>query len=189
MCRIGAARAETGHQGPPASKGEPPTDAEAPPCHILSGPVVSHCMKQHMATSEGLLVGTVIVHLGISVVHGLAHDRAQVVLPPAAMVFVLAVIIIGPILGLALHRLARRREGAWLVAATMAASLVFGVVNHFVLEGTDHIAHVAGPWRIWFGVTAALLAATEALGSAVAVWCALAPSGKMKVRLHTRVGQ
>jgi hypothetical protein len=157
--------------------------------HVAGGSVVSHCMKQRTTTADAVLFGTVIVHLAISVAHGIAHDRAAVNLPPAAMFFVLTVILIGPIAGALVYRFARRREGAWLVAATMAAALVFGVANHFLIDGSDHVMHVAEPWRVWFGATAALLAITEVIGTAAALWCAAAASGKMGVRLHTRVGQ
>lgn len=47
-----------------------------------------------------------------------------------------------------------------------------GLGNHFLILGADHVSHVPGPWAMLFGVTAALLVATEFLGSAVAVWCA-----------------
>ena len=49
-------------------------------------------------------------------------------------------------------------------------SLVFGVVNHFLLESPDHVAQVAAQWRVLFGTTAVLLAVTEALGSGLAFW-------------------
>ena len=52
---------------------------------------------------------------------------------------------------------------------TMAASLVFGLVNHFVLTGPDHVVHVARHWRPLFTTTAILLALTEALGIELAV--------------------
>ena len=51
----------------------------------------------------------------------------------------------------------------------MAGSLVFGLVNHFVLASPDHVAHVAPEWRPLFTATAVLLALTEALGSGLAV--------------------
>jgi hypothetical protein len=61
------------------------------------------------------------------------------------------------------------RIGSWVIAVTMAAALVFGCMNHFVLAGPDHVSQVAGQWRPVFTTTAALIAATEALASALAV--------------------
>jgi hypothetical protein len=61
------------------------------------------------------------------------------------------------------------RIGSWLIAITMAGSLVFGVVNHFVLASPDHVAEVAQPWQPLFTATAVLLAVTEAIGSGLAI--------------------
>jgi len=51
----------------------------------------------------------------------------------------------------------------------MAGSLVFGLVNHFVLSSPDHVAHVDPQWRVLFATTAVLLAATELVGSGLAL--------------------
>ena len=59
----------------------------------------------------------------------------------AGNLFVFIVILAGPLVGLVLTWLAQRTGGA-VIAITMAASLVFGVVNHFVLFSPDHISHV-----------------------------------------------
>jgi hypothetical protein len=114
------------------------------------------------------LIAAVLVHLLISFIHGLAHARAQVPLSRAAHLFVYVVILAGPLIGLALAWPAERL-GAWLIAITMAGSLVFGLVNHFGLPGPDHVAHVDPRWRLLFATTAALLAITEALGASLAI--------------------
>lgn len=106
----------------------------------------------------------VIAHLIVSIVHGAAHAQAHVDLSPAAGVFVMVVILAGPLVGLALMWPAER-IGSGLIAVTMAASLVFGVINHFVLSSPDHVAHVAAESRALFGATAALLAVLEAAGA------------------------
>lgn len=111
---------------------------------------------------------TVAVHVAVTLVHGAAHAWAHVPLSPAARLFVFVVILAAPLAGLALMPRADRL-GRWLVAGALAASLVFGVVNHFVLAGPDHVAHVAGRWQPLFATTAVLLAATEALGVGLAI--------------------
>ena len=58
---------------------------------------------------------------------------------------------------------------AALIAVTMAGSLVFGLVNHFVLDSPDHVAHVDPPRWLLFATTATLLAITEALGVGLAI--------------------
>jgi len=116
------------------------------------------------------LTAAVLTHLAVSIVHGRAHAGANVPLSFAANLFVFVVILAGPLIGLALMWGAERL-GSWVIAITMAASLVFGVVNHFVLAGSDHVAHVDADWRWLFATTAVLLAATEA----VAIWLASRP--------------
>lgn len=128
--------------------------------------------RQPLSAAEVALAGTVFLHLGISLLHGFTHSRANVLLSPASMTFVIGVILIGPVLGWSLQRLALPRGGAWIVAATLSGALVFGVANHFLIDGVDHVSHVAVRWRAAFGITAALLVVTEAAGSAAAVWCA-----------------
>ena len=61
------------------------------------------------------------------------------------------------------------RIGSWVIATTMAGSLVFGLVNHFVFDSPDHVAQVAAEWRTLFTTTAILLAVTEGLGSGLAI--------------------
>jgi hypothetical protein len=113
------------------------------------------------------LAAAVVAHLVIAIVHGRAHDSAHVPLSSAALLFVFLVILAGPVVGLALTW-AAERPGRWLIATTMAGSLVFGVVNHFMLAGADHVSSVAAPSRLLFGSTAVLLALTEGLGCALA---------------------
>jgi hypothetical protein len=120
------------------------------------------------------LVAVVLVHLGVSIVHGLAHAGAQVLLPPAAMAFVYVVILAGPPAGLVVLCW-RERLGAALVAATMTGAFLFGLVNHFIVPGSDHVAHVAAARRPLFATTAALLAIIEASGAAIAMRYALVP--------------
>ena len=110
----------------------------------------------------------VIGHLAISFIHGTAHARAGISMSAVANLFVFGVILAGPLIGLALA-LRSRRVGAWVIGITLGASLVFGVVNHFVLAGADHVAHVEPRWQPLFATTAVLLAITEALGTALAI--------------------
>ena len=114
------------------------------------------------------LTVAVLAHLAVSLVHGAAHAEAEVPLSPAANLFVFIVILAGPLVGLALLWPAER-IGSWLIAITLAGSLVFGLANHFVIAGPDHVAHIARQWRPLFTATAVLLALTELLGSGLAI--------------------
>lgn len=126
-------------------------------------------------------MAVIAAHLVVSFVHGAAHARAHVPLSRAANLFVYIVILAGPLIGLAVAMPGLKtrptsdgptskgpRIGSLLIAVTMPGSLVFGLVNHFVLSGPDHVAHVDSQWRALFGATAVLLALTEALGSGLA---------------------
>ena len=113
-----------------------------------------------------MLTATVALHLIVSVIHGTAHSGARVFLPLAGNLFVYIVILAGPLAGLALS-VWRPQAGAALVALTMAGSFAFGVINHFIIPGSDHVAHVAREWRSLFATTAVLLAIIEAAGTAV----------------------
>jgi hypothetical protein len=110
------------------------------------------------------LTAIVAGHLIICAVHGAAHDGAHVPLSMAASLFVYVVILAGPPAGLAVMWIARR-PGAWIVALTMAGSLAFGLLNHFVFAGPDHVSQIAVPYRFQFAATAVLLAVTEAAGA------------------------
>jgi len=125
-------------------------------------------MRSRRVRASTWLVAIVVVHLVISVVHGTAHTRAQVALSQAQNLFVFIVILAGPLVGAALLWPAARL-GTWVIMVTMGASLVFGVVNHFVLASPDHVAHVSAEWRPLFATTAVLLAVTEAVAVGVAL--------------------
>ena len=117
--------------------------------------------KQRLA-----LAGVVVLHLIVTVFHGSAHSGAAIEQAWPAMAFIFLVIIAGPLVGLALMLL-NPRGGARLIGITMAASLLFGLINHFIIPGPDHVAHVAMAWRALFGSTAVMLAVTEAAGAAL----------------------
>ena len=109
------------------------------------------------------MAAAVLAHLAISMAHGAAHEGAHILMSRAANLFVFVVILAGPLAGLALSWRAERL-GSFIVALTMAGALVFGFVNHFMLESADHVRNVDAHWRMLFGTTAALLTVTEMLG-------------------------
>ena len=116
----------------------------------------------------------VVAHLAVSLVHGAAHSGAAVPLSALQNVFVWVVILAGPLAALWMIRTGRPL-GPELLALTMGGSLVFGIVNHFVIESADHVAHITSDaWRLPFQVTAVGLALLEAAGTAVGIrWAAL----------------
>jgi hypothetical protein len=108
----------------------------------------------------------VLVHLFVTTLHGTAHANLQIGLTTAQKLFVLLVINVLPLLAMALLWTRYQRAGCVLLSASMFASMLFGVWNHFVVSGPDHVAHVAsGPAGLLFQITAVLLAITEAAGA------------------------
>lgn len=127
-------------------------------------------------------VGIVSAHAVVALLHVVAHVEQGVWLEPAASAFVLLVVGLGPFAALAVMQDGRRTAGAVLLAATMAASLGFGLWSHFVAAGPDHVGHLApSSWAACFRWTAVLLAASEVAGVAVA-WNLLANCQDRDVR-------
>ena len=125
-------------------------------------------MTTHGTSASRWLTAAVLTHLAVALVHGAAHAGAHVPLSPAAKLFVFVVILAGPLVGLVLTWPAAR-IGGWLVALTMAGSFAFGLINHFVLAGSDHVGRVAPEWRPLFATTAIALAVTEVIGCGLAI--------------------
>ena len=117
-----------------------------------------------------ILWALVLGHFAVTLVHGAAHAAAAVPMTLAANVFIVLVIEIGPLAGLLMLRRSPI-PGAWIIAATLGGSLIFGIVNHFVIIGADHVTHIAARWRELFATTAVLLAITEIAGVAAAARC------------------
>src|SRR4029450_13269104 len=84
--------------------------------------------------SRIVLAAVVVLHLLVSLVHGWAHGVAGVAGNGPSMAFVLIVIIAGPLVGLALMW-KNAVAGARIIGGTMAAAVVFGLGNHFIMAG------------------------------------------------------
>ena len=115
------------------------------------------------------------IHAAAVAAHAAAHLGAAVALSPVATVYVWLVIIAGPLLGWWICKSGRPRAGSAIVACCMAGALIFGLWNHFLAAGADHINadHIsmigAGPWQGPFRVTAIALAVVEAAGTIAGV--------------------
>ena len=111
----------------------------------------------------------VLAHLIVNIFHGQAHTRLGVGLSNWQQLFVLAVILIAPLVALVLSFTRYARAGLWLLLVSMLGSLIFGSVYHYIIISPDHVAHLpAGEARGLFRVTAVLLLITEAFGVFVA---------------------
>lgn len=119
---------------------------------------------------DGLLTAIVLLHLGVTVVHGWAHTGAVVPVSTISNIFILTVILAAPLVGIGILWFLSISAGAWLIGLSLTAALLFGVVNHFLLDSNDHVAHIVAQWKVLFGTTAVLLALTEAMGAGLAFW-------------------
>ena len=127
-------------------------------------------MKTKHHPTDGILTAVVLLHLLVTVLHGRAHVGAAVPATTSSNIFILTVIVAAPLVGAVVLWFFSIRAGAWLLGLSLAGALMFGVINHFVLESPDHVTHIVAHWRALFTVTAVLLAVTEALGSGLAFW-------------------
>lgn len=113
----------------------------------------------------------VFTHLLINMLHGAAHGKLYVSLSPNGMRFVIAVIVACPLVALSLLWVLQERLGLLLLTVSMAASALFGLYNHFLVHGPDHVsAQPPGPWGTVFVLTAYLLFLTEVLGTFLGVY-------------------
>jgi hypothetical protein len=111
----------------------------------------------------------VVAHAAAVALHSAAHEVLGVEATGPQLTFIVAVIIVAPLVaGLLLWR-GREQAGALLLACSMIGSLVFGVYYHFVSDTADHVSHVArmtpAGWAVVFQATALALALTEAAGA------------------------
>lgn len=116
-----------------------------------------------------LLTITVVAHLIVNLLHGRAHTELGVGLTSWQQFYVIAVILLAPLIALVLSWTRYARTGLWLLLASMLGSLIFGACYHYVIVSSDHVAHLPpGDARGLFRVTALLLLITEGVGVVLA---------------------
>jgi hypothetical protein len=111
------------------------------------------------------------LHAVVTVVHGIAHFGANIGLSLFGNLFVAVVIVIAPFAALLLLYTRLNMLGIWLLLLSMLGAFVFGIVEHFILPGTDNVAQVAvGMWNLPFQITSYLLAIIEFVGIGISGW-------------------
>ena len=78
------------------------------------------------------LAASVILHFIVVLWHGSAHLYIPVALSILKTVFVSVVILLLPLIGVSLLWTSRKRAAAWIITTSMLASLLFGLINHFM---------------------------------------------------------
>src|SRR5262249_20702228 len=130
-------------------------------------------MTRNHRFPDGFLPLFVVLHFAVTALHGWAHAGAVVPVSTSSNIFIFTVIIVAPLVGIGLLWFRSISGGAWLVALSLTAALLFGVVNHFVLDSPDHVTRIVAQWKVLFGTTAVLLVLTEGLGAGLAFWRAI----------------
>jgi hypothetical protein len=117
--------------------------------------------------SEAVL-GTVVVAVSAAVnaAHTVSHAGQHVMsLPAWQLTYIAVVVYAAPVVAAVLLWTRFRRSGAWLLAGSMAGSLAFGLLYHFLVPGPDNVfTQPPGFWKAAFVVTAVLLALLQAAG-------------------------
>ena len=137
-----------------------------------------------MERLDQYLIGIVVTHFAVVLVHSVAHLYLGVVpaLPDAA--FILVAIMGGPLVALLILR-ANRPFASGLLAVLMGAAFAYGFDSHFLAAGPDHVLLVTSDLRTaLFVVSAAVIGVLElaalllaALAFAAAVRSLSAPAG------------
>jgi hypothetical protein len=114
----------------------------------------------------------VIVSAAVNFAHTASHAGQHVVALPAwQLAYIAIVIYAAPVVAAVLLWARRRLAGAWLLVASMAGSLVFGLLYHFLAPGPDNIfTQRSGTWQETFQVTAVLLSLLQVIGASLGLW-------------------
>jgi len=120
------------------------------------------------ATYKIVCTVAVLAHLAVNLLHGRAHEALGVGLSAWQNVYVIVVILIAPLVAMVLLWTRFARLGLLVLVVSMAASLIFGLVYHYVIVSPDHVSHLPpGDAQGTFRMTALLLILTELFGVVV----------------------
>jgi len=107
----------------------------------------------------------VLVHLVVNVAHGRVHGELGVGLSAFQNIYVITVILIAPLIAMLLLWTRYARPGLLVLVISMAGSLIFGVIYHYVVVSPDHVSHLPpGDAQGVFRMTALFLVLTELFG-------------------------
>src|SRR6058998_906797 len=126
-----------------------------------------------MERLDRYLIGFVLAHFLVTLVHATAHFALQIVPVGLDLAFILGVILVGPLVALVILRF-NPPLAAGLLAVLMGAAFVYGLVSHFLVAGPDNVAFVgAQTWTVLFVGTAFLIGVLEVgclLVAVIAFW-------------------
>lgn len=127
----------------------------------------------------------VATHFVVVLLHGTAHIVLGIVPSVVENAFIVIVIGLAPVVALPFV-LRGSRAGAGILTLALAASWLYGMVNHFIIEGADHVTGLDhGAWQTTFTITGILLLVLEAVGTLLAAWL-FWRAGKSQPRIQPR---
>src|SRR3989475_5505261 len=91
-----------------------------------------------MERLDRYLIGLVLANFVVNLVHATAHFGLQILPAGLDLVFIVGVILVGPIVALVILRF-NPPLAAGLLAVFMGASFVYGIVSHFLVPRPDHV--------------------------------------------------
>src|SRR2546430_8746155 len=109
-----------------------------------------------MERLDRYLIGLVLANLVVNLVHATAHFGLQILPTGLDLVFIVGVILVGPIVALVILRF-NPPLAAGLLAVFMGASFVYGVVSHFLVPGPDNLTLIGAQTRTVLFLPAPLL--------------------------------
>lgn len=115
----------------------------------------------------------VLAHIIITGMHGIAHQQAGVSISDFQSAYVFLVTLAAPIAAavmLFLNKPKIQLGGTWLLLVSMLGSLLFGLVYHVLLPGSDNIFTIIMhepllDSAVFFTSTAMLLVIVDGVGS------------------------
>lgn len=110
------------------------------------------------------LLVVALAHLAAQLAHGYSHIATDVPITAAQLAYIIVVVTVLPLAAVAVVFWKHLCSGAWLFAASMAASFVFGYLFHFVLDTADLHSNVIGEHSDLFFHSALSLALIEFAG-------------------------
>src|SRR2546422_9156190 len=106
-----------------------------------------------MERLDRYLIGLVPAHFVVNLVHATAHFGLQILPAGLDLVFILVVILVGPIVALVILRF-NPPLAAGLLAVLMGASFVYRVASHLLRPRPSHGSLPGAPtWAVSFGAT------------------------------------
>src|SRR2546426_12755244 len=128
-----------------------------------------------MERLDRYLIGLVLANFVVNLVHPTAHFGLPILPPGLDLLFIVGVILVGPIVALIILGF-NPPLAAGLLAVLMGASFVNGIVSHFLVPSPDNVTFLGSQtWTVLFVATAFLLGVLELgvlLGAVIAFWAA-----------------